>query len=114
MFKDGIESDSIKAKIDSFEKQQSALIKALKLNLPTENTENLAEILDTSKAAEVLTLLKKLLDFDDGKSANVFEENSALLQFVLGSDVFTKVDKAIKQFDFQKALQYLDTVNLAK
>ncbi len=112
MIAEGAESDNIRAKLTLFSQQQSALIKALKANLPTEKAQNPTENVDTSQAAEVLTRLKKLLAFDDSKSKEVFEENFELLRVVLGAEVFAKVDQAIKQFDFELALQHIDNIQI--
>ncbi|TAK60021.1 PAS domain S-box protein [Methylobacter sp.] len=112
MIKEGADRDDILAKLAIFSQQQSALIKALKANLPAEKVRNPTENVDTSKAAEVLTRLKKLLAFDDSKSKEVFEENFGLLRVVLGTEVFTKVDQAVKQFDFALALQHIDNIQI--
>jgi len=111
MIREGAERDAIEAKLTTFAQLQSEMIKSLKVNLPTEKIQNSAENVDTSKAAEVLSQLKKLLDFDDSKAQDVFEENLDLLRFVLEPKVFAKVDYAIKQFDFEMALQHLNTDN---
>jgi two-component system sensor histidine kinase/response regulator len=112
MIKEGAERDDIRAKLTLFTQQQSALIKALKANLPTEKAQHPAENVDTSQAAEVLTRLKKLLAFDDSKSKEVFEENFDLLRVVLGAEAFAKVDQAIKQFDFELALHHIDNIQI--
>jgi two-component system sensor histidine kinase/response regulator len=68
--------------------------------------------LDTSKAADVLNRLNELLNDDDSEASDVLEENIDLLRFVLGAETFTKVNKAIKNFDFEKAIVLLKNVTL--
>ncbi len=105
------EKSVIEAQILSFENALLKMLSALKLALfaNSENTENKSlEKVDISLAPELLAQLKNMLEFDDSKSGNVFEENKKLLQCVLGLETFTKIHHAIKQFDFEFALELLN------
>ena len=108
MVKDGAARDAIDACIVPFAEAQSTMIAALKDAVPPEEVKISSEAMDTSKAAEVLGRLRNLLADDDSEASYVLEENIDLLRFVLGVDAFSKVDRAIKQFDFDKAIQHLD------
>lgn len=63
--------------------------------------------LDPSWAKAVMNRLCNLLAADDSEAEDVLEENLDLLDYVPGAEAFAKVDQAIKQFDFEKALGLL-------
>lgn len=94
-------------KIVQFTDVQSAMITALKIAVPPEHTHS-PVVLNTEKAAQALGLLHDLLSNDDSEAADVLEENIDLLRYALGPENFSKVDKAIRQFDFDKALQQIE------
>jgi two-component system sensor histidine kinase/response regulator len=108
MIKEGIESKVVEAKIVAFEKAQSAMITALKAAVPLEVPKQGSKALDTSNAAVVLTRIYQLLTDDDGEAIDVIQQNIDLLRFVLGVEACSKLDCAIKQFDFDMALQILN------
>ena len=110
MIKEGAGREAIEAKLAVFGELQSLMIQALKASLPTEAAPNPAASVDTAKADEVMTKLKKMLAFDDSKSKDMFEENFDLLRVALGAEVFAKVDQAIRQFDFETALEHIDSI----
>jgi two-component system sensor histidine kinase/response regulator len=104
--------DVIDAQIMAFETVQTTMITALKTALPADKSADVFDYLDTSKAVEVLTKLSELLKDDDSEAIDILEENIDLLRVVLGTDTFSKVDKAIKDFDFEKAIVLLENVAL--
>jgi two-component system sensor histidine kinase/response regulator len=106
MVREGSEREAIDAVVAPFEKAQSAMIEALIKALPAEQAAVNTDI-DRSKATEVLERLKKLLADDDSEANDLLEENLELLRLVLGQELFSKMDHAIKQFDLEKALQLL-------
>lgn len=110
MIHEKVANEIILAHIAPFEIAQNTLINALKNALPVEESKSVT-ILDEAKAAEVLTQLQKLLSEDDSDASDVLENNLDLLRFVLGGELFAKVDNAIKQFDFEKALALLNELN---
>ena len=100
--------DFILSKIAPFEIAQNAMIDELKSQLSVDlPIANLSEI-DTSKAQDVLTNLRQLLSENDSEADEVFEDNLDLMRTVLGADVFTKMNNAMQQFDFKKALDILN------
>jgi two-component system sensor histidine kinase/response regulator len=103
----GAGDDVIEAALLKLSCAQSLMIAALKDALPLESLNSPAP-LNTEKSAEVLRLLHDLLADDNSEAADVLEENLDLLRYVLGLETFSKVEKAIKQFDFDKALQLLE------
>ena len=83
------------------------LIDAIRQALPPEEESTQPEALDIGKVTAVLRRLAELLAEDDSEASDVLEENLDLLRFALGIDAFAEVDGAIKQFDFEKALNLL-------
>ena len=107
MIRDGAACDAIEVGMAPFEKAHSAMLAALKATMPTKEAMTGAPP-DTAKAAAVLSRLRELLAGDDSEAGDVLEENIELLRFVLGAEAFSRLDYAIKQFDFEAALQLLD------
>ncbi len=108
MISNHADKDVISTQIALFEKAQSALITALNMAFQTESeSKNTNKELDTSKAAEILERLNELLNDDDSEASDILEENADLLSFILGTETFDKVDYAIKNFDFDKAVVLL-------
>jgi two-component system sensor histidine kinase/response regulator len=98
---------AVEEKLVIFAAAQKVLIDAIKQALPPDE-ENAAPVaLDIGKVTEVVRRLAELLAEDDSEASDVLEENLDLLRFALGIDAFAEVDGAIKQFDFEKALNLL-------
>lgn len=109
MIRSKVPKDILEARITSFEKVQSAMIDSLRVSLSAseKETPKTIDALDTSKAAEILNHLSTLLRDDDSEAGNVLEENVDLLRFLLGAESFSKVDAAIRNFDFENAFELL-------
>lgn len=110
MISEGAELDAIEVKIVLFKEMQFAMIEALKAAVP--HQAHATVLPDTAEAVKVLSLLQGLLANDDSEACDIWEENFDLLRFMLRPEIFPKVDKAIKQFDFEKALQLLEQADL--
>ncbi|MFI3122392.1 MAG: hypothetical protein QX194_00450, partial [Methylococcales bacterium] len=52
--------------------------------------------------------LKELLAADSSKSGALIDDNLDLLHFILGAKAFSKIDRAVKQFDLDEALEFLE------
>ena len=107
MIKTGVNRTAIDIPLDMFEKAQTALISALKLALPPKSFEVVSATDDTLNVAVILNRLKELLANDDYEAGDFLAENREALSIALGIDVFFEVESAIKQFDFDTALQWL-------
>lgn len=107
MIKMGASYATVDIQITAFEKAQIALINALKLAFPSKPQEIVPVTFDTSNVSEILEQLCELLLHDDYEAGDMVAENREVLCVTLGADVFTKVESAIKQFDFETALQWL-------
>ncbi len=102
-------ADHIIEKIAPFEIAQNALINALKSHLlPTNPVIASLSAADISKANEVLATLNKLLSENDSEADELFEDNLDLIRAVLRVDIFSKMNSAMQQFNFKKALELLN------
>ena len=108
LIRDGAERNVIETAIIPFSDAQSAMIAALKAAVPPEESRTaISGTLDIAKATQVLGSVRSLLVENEYIVNDVVEENFDLLSLALGSEAFGKVDQAIKQFDFEKALDLL-------
>ncbi len=112
MFRSGASVDSLDQKIASYSEALSSLIAALKAAVPAEVSQ--AAVPNQAEAAEVLARLRLLLANDDSEACDMLEDNFELIRMALGMEFFPKVDKAIKQFDFEKALTLLGQADARK
>ena len=99
----------IDVKLGKFENVQALMIAALKVAVPPVFYEAVSSV-EASTTTKVLNQLQKLLTDDDSEAADFFEANFALLQSTLDADIFSNVDNAIRQFDFEEALQLLSPI----
>jgi two-component system sensor histidine kinase/response regulator len=109
MIHENIAADSVIEKVTPFEIAQNAMIDALKSQLPIDPTTATLSTVDTSKATEVLAKLSQLLVENDSEADEVFEDNLDLIRTVLGMDIFSKMNSAMQQFNFKKALELLNS-----
>ncbi len=107
MIKTGVSRAIIDAQIATFENAQTTLISALKLTFSPKDFETVLVTANTLNAAEALERLSELLVNDDYETGDFFEENRKALSIALGIDIFVEVELAIKQFNFDLALQWL-------
>ena len=93
-------------KIDHFKNKQQSLIADLRAAIST--IKKSEPIKDGEQSTEIIIeQLKDYLLDDDSAALTYFEENSALISRSFSIKVFSKIEIAIKQFDFEKALQLL-------
>jgi CheY-like chemotaxis protein len=96
------EGEPLASTRESFAQELRRLIAALKAALPQRQ----AVAADLSLAGPVLQRLEALLASDDSEATECLEENLDLLQAALGAD-FARIEQALKQYDFEKALRLL-------
>lgn len=108
--KEGSEQKIIEAQLSSFEKALAAVIEHIKVVLLPEEHKLKPEALAPKKATTVLSKLVTLLINDESDAHDVLEENLDLLRYTLGDELFVKLDQAIRDYDFEKALQLLKSV----
>ncbi len=63
--------------------------------------------LDLLKVSQVIENMITLLKDNDSEVLEIIEENVDLLRFALGAEEFARIEKSIKQYDFDNALDYL-------
>jgi len=108
--KEGSDQKTIEAQLANFEKALSAIIEHVKVVLLPEEHKLKPEALDPKKATTVLSKLVTLLINDESDAHDVLDDNLDLLRYVLGDELFVKLDQAIRDYDFGKALQLLKPV----
>jgi PAS domain S-box-containing protein len=96
----------LEEKLVIFEHVQSNMIHALKIALPSALPPTIEHI-DTTNAPSVFNTLMSLLEDQDHSAVRYFEKNMVLLYDCLGADIFSTIQKEIKLFDFEKAIQLL-------
>ena len=101
------EITNIDVKLTVFSEMLNDMIAKIKKGLPSKKA-RIKKIVDVSKAPEVIKQLKELLAANSSKSGALIEDNLDLLHFVLGEKVFSKIDRAVKQFDLDEALAFLE------
>ena len=93
--------------LTEFGETLEGLLGHLRESLPPERESNGVTPVDPEKVKQVLERLGELLSNDDSEAGDCLEENLDLLRQALGADVFARLDQAVKQFDFEKALEQL-------
>lgn len=99
----GAAIELIETKITAFETAQRNLLDKLVAFLPAK-TEIKAMSYDINLVQPVLKKLVALLTADDSEASDLFDENEQLIRSVFEAPVFTRIEQAIKNFDFEKAL----------
>jgi two-component system sensor histidine kinase/response regulator len=108
MIKEGAAREAIESRLAPFAADLTAMIANIKAALPPEEGgSGKPEAVDMIKAGEIINKLAGLLASDDSEASDVMEENLDLLRSAFGSDAFAKIDHAIKQFDFEKGLEFV-------
>ena len=101
------EINNIDVKLTVFSEMLDAMVAKIKKGLPAEEA-HIVKTIDASKAPEVIRQLKELLAADSSKSGALIDDNLDLLHFILGAKAFSKIDRAVKQFDLDEALEFLE------
>jgi two-component system sensor histidine kinase/response regulator len=114
LIKNGVARDVIENKIVPFEKAQMLVITSIQAALLPDSATVITLVdSDRSKGAIVLTRLNELLRNHDCEASDLLDEHLDLLRSLLDMQTFTNVESAIRQYDFEKALQSLNTMPLS-
>jgi two-component system sensor histidine kinase/response regulator len=97
----------IDEKFVPFSQALMTMVEDIKQALPSDESQANQVVVDTEKTTDILIKLAALLADDDSDASDVVEENLDALRVVLGAEAFSKIDRAIKQYDFDSALELL-------
>ncbi|OPY75713.1 MAG: Virulence sensor protein BvgS precursor [Syntrophorhabdus sp. PtaU1.Bin058] len=106
-FREGLSREEIVRAYDAFAGEQSRLVAGLKAALGDVAVRQDAGEVDEAKAAAVCERMAKLLVDGDSEAAVFFEAEYDTLRSILGTDQFGLFDRAVKQYDFEKALELI-------
>ena len=99
--------DVLEPKLNEFEAALLRLCDTLRSALPPKAETN-AIAYDIHLVRPVVQKLIQLLATDNGEACELFEENIGIIQSVLDTPIFIQLEKAIKNFDFEKALTIVE------
>ena len=86
------------------------MITSINSQLPPDPATAYLSFVDTSKSIEIFTKLRQLLAENDSDADDLFEENIDVIRVSLGEDIFSKLNAAMQEFNFKKALELLSKV----
>ena len=99
----GAAPELIESKLNGYEAVLVRLCSAIASALPPKK-EIKANTYDINVVKPVFQKLMLLLGADDSEACDFFDENAGAIQSVLDTPIFTQLETAIKNFDFEKAL----------
>jgi two-component system sensor histidine kinase/response regulator len=106
--KDGESPDVIEGLRGSFADAHALLITGLQKALPTPTstgkTDGGTAPVDREQGVAACKALAELLGNDDSEALDLLEERRELLSGILGANEFRSIEKALKDYDFEKAL----------
>ncbi|PKN35973.1 MAG: hypothetical protein CVU61_00280 [Deltaproteobacteria bacterium HGW-Deltaproteobacteria-19] len=95
--------------LDAFSVAQVDFISKLKGYFPNTFMPELGGEADESRMAGVVEKMRELLANGDSEIPEYFEGEYGTLRAILGEDTFSPFETAIRQYDFEKALEYLES-----
>ena len=98
--------DELEGHLVSFSAAHGELVSGLRSALPSESRAESSGVVvvDREAAAAAYGKLESLLANDDSEAVDYVDEAGEVLRGVLGMDVFRAIEKAVKDYDFEKAL----------
>jgi two-component system sensor histidine kinase/response regulator len=106
--RNGAGREAVEITLAPFAEALAAMISHLKAAVPPEVSPAVPiEGIDVNRAAEIAGKLADLLAGDDSESTDVLEQHFNLLRMVFGVDAIARIDRAVKQYDFEEALALL-------
>jgi len=109
--KDGESREAIEGLLVPFAEAHALLIAGLRDALPAresiEQQDGPAAPVDREQAFKACRKLAALLTNDDSEAVDLLDEKCDLLRSILGVDQFRSIEKALKDYDFEKALELL-------
>jgi len=99
----GAAPELMESRLNDYEAVLVRLCSAIASALPPKK-EIKASTYDINVVKPVFQKLMLLLGADDSEACDFFDENAGAIQSVLDTPIFTQLETAIKNFDFEKAL----------
>jgi len=104
----GAEDELLLSKLNDYEKALALVVNNIIAALPAvEEEKSIAA--DEKAATLIVQKLIQLLAADDSEASDFFNDNAALIRSVYEPAVFAQINKAIGDFDFEKALSIVKT-----
>lgn len=109
--KDGDSREAIEGLLVPFAEAHALLITGLKEALPARDSDEkqggASAQVDREQGIAACKELAELLANNDSEAVDLLDEKSDLLKGVLGADPFRSMEKTLKNYDFEKALELL-------
>jgi HPt (histidine-containing phosphotransfer) domain-containing protein len=110
--KDGESREAVEGLLVPFAEAHALLISRLREFLPGQDSETqplggVAATVDREEGIAACKKLAALLANDDSEAVDLLDDKSGLLKGVLGIGPFKSIEKSLKDYDFEKALELL-------
>jgi two-component system sensor histidine kinase/response regulator len=109
--KDGDSREAIERLLTPFAEAHALLISRLLEALPVQDSVEKpggqAALVDRAQGMAACKKLAELLNGNDSEAVDLLDEKSDLLRGILGADLFRSIEKALKDYDFEKAMELL-------
>ena len=109
--KDGESLEAIEGLLTSFAEAHTLLIGRLRELFPVQDSGEkpggTATPVGREQGVAACKKLAELLANDDSEAVDLLDDRSELLRGILGADQFRSIEKALKDYDFEKALGLL-------
>jgi two-component system, sensor histidine kinase and response regulator len=105
--RDGLPRDRSKAALATFAEAHGKMIAGLTDAFPAVSVRQDAGQVDEAKAAAVCVKMAEMLANADSEAADLLEAEGDALRGILGTDQFGPFEHAVRQYDFEKALELI-------
>jgi len=102
--------EDINAKLEAFTVPHAQMVAHLAEAFPASEAPQTVGSVDAEKVDVVNKKMTALLANDDSEAADYLETENGTLRYILGVDRFDEFAQAIKQYDFEKALELMSAV----
>jgi hypothetical protein len=110
--KDGESREAVEGLLSPFAAAHALLVarlrEALPVTDPVEKPSGTATPVDREEGLAACKKLAALLANDDSEAVDLLDDKRDLLKGVLGAGPFSSIEKALKDYDFEKALTLLN------
>lgn len=107
--KEALPRREIDKTLDAYALAQAELISGLAQALPSAAVPEAIGTADEAGMADLAEKMRELLVNGDSESLDIFKREYGTFKAILGNDGFSPFETAIKQYDFEKALEILES-----